>query len=311
MRKIIDKLTGNKKHFEHTGLGGGWFFDVEKTIHSHKTPWQKIEVVQSTAFGKALLLDGITQLTEAQEYQYHEPMAHIPLIAHKNPKTALVIGGGDGALATEILKHPTIESLDFAELDEGVINFCKEHLPDMGGSAFNDPRVHLHIGDGRAFAEKAREEGKTYDAIFMDMTDPEGPCALLYTKEFFEIILSLLKDKNSFFIMHTESPDLRPKTYQKIFSTLDAVFPVAQSMISHVRMYGGMWSWAICSKGFNPKEFNPKKIAGVQKKRDLGEFKVISEETWNGFFVLWPIYKKLRFEKTKIATDAHPDYAFE
>lgn len=316
MCKLIDLIKKNKLHFEFTGPGGGWFFERGKTIRSAKTKWQKIDIVETKNFGRAFLLDGITQLTETQEYQYHEPMAHVPLLAHKNPKTALVIGGGDGALAKEILKHPTIESLDFAELDEGVIEFCKNYLPEMGGSAFNDPRVSLHIGDGRSFVEKAKNEGKTYDAIFMDMTDPEGPCALLYTKEYFEIILSLLKDKNSFFIMHTESPDLRPKTFQKIIFTLKAIFPVVQEMISHVRMYGGMWAWAICSKDFNPKNFDANKIESIQKERGLNEFKIISKETWNSFFVLWPIYKKLierteNDEKIEIALDENPGYCFE
>ncbi len=312
MRKFI-RLFSKKRtmHFEHTSSGGGWFFDVEKKLQSAKTQWQKIDVVKTKEFGKALLLDGITQLTEAQEYQYHEPMAHVPLLAHKNPKKALVIGGGDGALAQEILRHPSIESLDFVELDEGVINFCKKHLPELGGDAFNDERVKLHIQDGRAFVENAEKEGKTYDAIFMDMTDPEGPCIALYTKEFFEIVSSLLKDDEAFFIMHAESPDLRLKTFQRIMHTLKAVFPSVQEMVSHVRMYGGMWTWAIASKSFNPKNFDAKKIPAVIEKRGLKNLKIISSETWESFFRLWPVYKALLDEEGEIATDANPGYAME
>lgn len=309
MRKLLKALqTFCKIHTEYTSTHSGWFFEISKVLKKEKTKWQKICVVETKEFGKALLLDGITQITEKQEYQYHEPMAHLPLLCHPEPESVLIIGGGDGALLREILLHPSIKKADFVELDEGVIEFCKEYFPEMGASSFSDSRVTIHIEDGRAFAQRAAAEKKSYDAIFMDMTDPSGPSLALYTREFFMIIEHLLKDDLSFFIMHSESPDLRPNTFAKIHATLNTVFPRVQPMISYVRMYGGLWSWALCSKGLKSFSTKPSIADERIRERNLQNLKIINEETWLSFFSLWPVHKTLLLKNTEPATDKNPEY---
>jgi spermidine synthase len=311
MRKLLNTFHKFFSiHSEFTGTHSGSFFEVNKTLKKCKTKWQDICVVDTKEFGKALLLDGITQLTETQEYQYHEPMAHLPLLCHPNPESVLIIGGGDGALLRQVLLHPSIEKVDFVELDEGVVEFCKEYFPELGASAFFDPRVSLHIEDGRAFANKAQAEKRSYDAVFMDMTDPAGPSLSLYTKEFFYTIESLLKNDASFFIMHSESPDLRPKTFTKIHATLNAVFPRVQPITSYVRMYGGLWSWALCSKGTDAFYMDDSTLEKRILERNLGNLKIINKDTWPSFFNLWPVHKNLLLQNTEPATDKNPDYPF-
>ncbi len=307
MRQFLNGLF-KRRHYEHTGEGGGRYFDIARVLRRARTKWQKIEVVQTTHYGRAMLLDGITQLTETQEYQYHEPMAHLPLLAHPAPRRVLVIGGGDGALVREILRHASVESVDFVELDEGVIEFCRAYFPELGGEAFKDDRVRLHIQDGRAFVENQVKEGAHYDAIFMDMTDPSGPSLALYTLEFFRSVSHLLADDDAFFVMHTESPDLRPRLFAKIFASLRPAFPVLRCFISHVHMYGGQWSWAFCSKRNDPASIAPKEIATRIGDRQIQGLKIISPTTWPAFFALWPAIEALLAKDESPATDANRDY---
>lgn len=309
MLEFVNNIfSARKRHFEYTSSGAGWFFDKQNVIRREKTKWQAIEVCKSDELGTTLLLDGITQLTEVGEFQYHEPMAHIPLLAHPNPKNIMVIGGGDGALVKEVLKHQSVEHLDFVELDEGVINFSKTYLPELGGAAFNSKKVQIHIEDGRSFVQNGVAAGKTYDVILMDMTDPIGPSVVLYTREFFAMIEKLLADTNALFIMHTESPDCRPDLFTKIHATLKPEFPIVRPFISHIRMYGGQWSWAVCSRANDIALVTPETIKERIAERKLTGFKVVSEETWPSFFTLWPLHYQFLAEKAEAATDANPGY---
>lgn len=326
--------TGKRRHFEYTSPGAGWFFDIDRTVKKTRTRWQKLEVAETAELGTALLLDGITQLTAAGEYQYHEPMAHIPLLSHPAPERILVIGGGDGVLVREILTHPSVRSVDLAELDSDVVDFCKTHLADLGGTALADPRVSVHIGDGRSFAKTALERGTRYDVILMDMTDPAGPSLALYTREFFAIVRGLLADNRALFAMHTESPDCRPTVFAKIHATLRSEFDRVIPFVSHIRMYGGLWSWALCSaraessalpgggsaagarsRSVAPDAQNLLPISAdtaAQRiaERNLSGLKIVSPETWPGFFALWPVWRSLLDPETAPApaTDAHSSY---
>ena len=309
MRYFLTQFFNKQiRHSEYTSSYGGWFYDVKKVLRTARTKWQRIDVVETREFGRALLLDGITQLTETQEYQYHEPMAHVPLLSHPCPRRALVIGGGDGALVKEILKHPSIEHIDFVELDSGVVDFCRRYLPEMGGSAFDDSRVTLHIEDGRSFASRAQEKNMLYDAIFMDMTDPAGPSLALYTQEFFVIVEKLLANSDSFFIMHSESPDCKPSLFAKIHATLRSVFANVTPVVSHIRMYGGLWSWAICTNYGSPLEISKDTILNRIEERGLSGLRIIGPETWQSFFALWPEHRALLSASIEPSTDETPGY---
>ncbi len=300
-----------RRHIEYTSPGAGWFFDIDRTLWKGHSRWQRIEVAESRELGKALILDGITQLTARGEYQYHEPMAHVTLLSHPEPEHVLVIGGGDGALVREILRHPTIRSVELVELDRDVVEFCRSRLPEVGGMALDDPRVRVRIGDGRAFAREAMAGGKRYDAIFMDMTDPSGPSLALYTREFFAIVRDLLADGSSVFAMHTESPDCRPRVFAKIYATLRAEFPRVTPFVSHVRMYGGQWSWALCRNSPDIPDPISADLAGKRiVERGLSGLRIVSEATWPGLFALWPEYRYLLSsgKAPQPATDNEPEY---
>jgi spermidine synthase len=167
-----------------------FFYTVEVTeeLCSVKTEFQQIDIVACEAFGRMLLLDGHIQLTELDEHAYHESLVHIPLLSTQNPKAALVIGGGDGGVLRELCKHPTLERIDMAEIDQGVIDACRKHLPSVSGGAFDDPRVHVHVTDAFQFV---KDTPTKYDLIVADSTDTyedeEGELsASLFTRAFYE-----------------------------------------------------------------------------------------------------------------------------
>jgi spermidine synthase len=128
------------------------------------------------------MLDSIVQLTTKDEFVYHEMMSHVPLFAHGKAKKVLIIGGGDGGVLREVLRHPEVKSATLCEIDRGVIDLCRVHFPDVSAGAYDDPRTHIVIADGTKFVAETDER---FDVILVDSTDPVGPGAVLFTREFY------------------------------------------------------------------------------------------------------------------------------
>jgi len=231
-------------HSEWLNERCGYFYTVRKCLHSCTTAFQKLDLVETDEFGRVLILDGITQIAQSNEFQYHEPMVHPALCTHPDPRNVLVIGAGDGAILREVLKYPSIKYVDLAELDEGVIAFSKKYLDSVHCGSFSDPRVRVNIVDGRKFVE---ERPANFDVVIMDMTDPFGPSKFLYTKDFFKLVKRSLKSENGVFSMHTESPVMRPKTFACIQKTLSSVFRFVRPFYVYIQMYAALWSITVCS----------------------------------------------------------------
>ena len=291
---------------ERLSRSSGWFYEAGETLHAGKTEFQDMELVRTEEFGTTLLLDGATQVMETNEFQYHEPMAHLALLAHPHPKRALIIGGGDGGLLREMLKHPGLEAVDFVELDAGVVEFARRHLPALGGSAFEDPRVRLIFSDGRAFVEASPPYA--YDVVVMDMIDPAGPALMLYTAEFFRAVRRSLRDGRSFFVMHAESPETRPAAFARIRRTLATVFPMVRGAYAFVRMYGTLWSFAVCSPAADAAAVAPETVRARLAERRIGPLKLVSAGTWPALFTRYPYVEALLDGDGPISTDAAPEF---
>lgn len=151
-------------------------------IYDSETEHQRLRVFENGTFGRVLTLDGVVQVTEGDNFIYHEMMAHVPIIAHGSAKRVLIIGGGDGGMAREVLKHDTVEHVTMVEIDAGVVEFSKEYLPGISAGAFDDKRLDLVIADG---AEFIRTTQGGYDVIIVDSTDPIGPGEVLFTDTFY------------------------------------------------------------------------------------------------------------------------------
>ena len=155
---------------------------IDKLLFDSKTEHQRLQLFESKAFGRVLTLDSVVQTTESDEFIYHEMMAHLPILAHGKAKRVLIIGGGDGGMAEEVLKHKSVERVTMVEIDAGVVEFSKQYLPNICKDAFDDPRLNLVIADGAKFVAETDER---FDVAIIDSTDPIGPAEVLFTEAFY------------------------------------------------------------------------------------------------------------------------------
>ncbi|MBM3516466.1 MAG: polyamine aminopropyltransferase [Alphaproteobacteria bacterium] len=155
---------------------------IATPLHQSATAHQRIALFENPQFGRVLTLNDVVQTTERDEFVYHEMMAHVPILAHGGARRVLIIGGGDGGLLEEVLKHRTVAQATMVEIDPGVVEFSRRHLPMICGQAFDDPRTDLVIADGLDFVTRP---GETYHVILVDSTDPIGPGVGLYTERFY------------------------------------------------------------------------------------------------------------------------------
>jgi spermidine synthase len=164
-------------------LGNGYTqrFQVSRVIHREKTDFQELAIFDNPAFGRVLALDAIVQTTERDEFIYHEMLVHVPLLAHDRARRVLIIGGGDGGVLREVLRHP-VDHATMVEIDGRVIDLCREHLPGLSAGAFEDPRARVLVDDGIKFMADTTE---TFDAIIVDSSDPVGPNEVLFTDAFY------------------------------------------------------------------------------------------------------------------------------
>ncbi len=154
---------------------------VNRQLHSEQSDFQRIDVFESEEFGRFLTLDGYMMLTEKDEFIYHEMIVHVPMAVNPDIKRVLVIGAGDGGVLRELTRYESVEQIDIAEIDERVVEVCKEYLPATA-CGFNDKRVNVFYQDGLKFVRRCENK---YDLIIVDSTDPFGPGEGLFTKEFY------------------------------------------------------------------------------------------------------------------------------
>ncbi len=177
-----------------TGAGpGDWFqerlyphvrqsFEITKLLYRERTAHQDLIIFETPTYGRVLALDSIIQVTERDEYVYHEMLTHLPILAHGRARRVLIIGGGDGGILRETLRHRSVERVTMVELDRSVIDMCLKYMPTIPANAFKDKRTNLVITDGAKFVAETRER---FDVIIVDSTDPIGPGEVLFTAEFY------------------------------------------------------------------------------------------------------------------------------
>jgi len=205
------------------------------------------------------VLDNIVQLTERDEFFYHEMLVHVALHVHPNPKRVIVIGGGDGGTVREVLKHQTVEKVFLAEIDNKVIEVSKNFLPFVA-SSFEDPRVEIHITDGAEFIKA----NKNVDVIIVDSTDAIGMARSLYAEDFFKHVRLALKE-DGVFVTHSESLCFHKDVTIEIQETLKRVFPIVDLYSTPIATYpGNWWSFSIASLKFDPRRPVRPEVKGLK-----------------------------------------------
>jgi spermidine synthase len=232
-------------------LTDDWAFFVKSSRQFEKftSPYQAIEVHESVQFGKLFRLDGHFMTSEKDEFFYHENLVHVAAITHPQPASALVVGGGDGGSADELLKHPSIKSVTVCEIDLGVVDIARKYLQTVHNGAFDDARVTLKIEDGFAFVRNTTEQ---YDLVVLDLTDAGGPSTALYTPEFYRACAARLRPAGAM-TLHVASPVAHPRRIRETLANLRGAFTLVTPYLTSVPLYGGLWMMACCSASLDPK----------------------------------------------------------
>ena len=223
---------------------------IDKQLHSEQTEFQRIDIFESKEFGRMMVLDGYVMLTEKDEFIYHEMIVHVPMAVHPNPKRVLIIGGGDGGTARELLRYKNVESVDLVEIDERVVDISRKYLPQTACS-FDDERLHCYFEDGLKFIRHCNNE---YDLIIVDSTDPFGPGEGLFTKEFYGNCYRALKEDGIMVYQHG-SPfyDEDEDTCRAMHRKASHSFPISRVYQAHIpTCASGYWLFGFTSKKYHP-----------------------------------------------------------
>ncbi|MBT8141341.1 MAG: polyamine aminopropyltransferase [Gammaproteobacteria bacterium] len=215
-------------------------FRIDKMYFESKTEHQHLMIFHNASLGRVMTLDGVVQTTEADEFIYHEMMAHVPMLAHGKAKRVLIIGGGDGGMLREVLKHD-VEHVTQVEIDKAVVDMAIEFLPNHSAGAYDDPRLNLVISDGMDFVKTTNEK---FDVIISDSTDPIGPGEVLFTENFYQLAKNSLNENG---IMATQNgvPFFQIDEIQTTFKRMGSQFKDFSFYVAPVpTYYGGFMTFA-------------------------------------------------------------------
>lgn len=231
----------------HNGLSG-LTVKVDRIIESTQSEFQRIDVLDTRDFGKMLVLYGSLMAADNDNNAYNEMLAHIPLFVHPKPEQVLIIGGGDCGCLTEMLKHPEVKTCTMCEIDKMVVEVSKRHFPYLT-TGLSDPRAKVIFDDGKKFIEEAK--GK-FDVIVLDLSDPVGPAADLFQKQFHQKVHDTLND-DGILVAQSESPFYNKETVAQMYRNLRSIFPVVRMCTCFMPIYPStFWSFAFCSKKYDP-----------------------------------------------------------
>ena len=261
-------MTTDASDYPAVPLQGDWYFETERSgfaqgirvkerLYSRQTAFQALEIIDTQAFGRALVLDRALQTSEGDEFMYHEMLVHVPLMTHPRPNRVLIIGGGDGGTLRRVLEHPTTEPTQ-VEIDGEVIDACKRYLPAVGGGAFDDPRARVIVQDGIPFM---RGNPGGFDVVIVDSTDPIGPAVQLFEAAFYQDVARSLAD-DGLMAAQSSSPLFMAEELQRQATNMKAAFPIVRTYLGCVPTYpGALWSYTIGSKRYDPMAVTPEAIA--------------------------------------------------
>ncbi|MBB5325873.1 spermidine synthase [Anoxybacillus tepidamans] len=219
-------------------------YRIKEIIFSEQSPFQHVMILDSYDFGRMLVLDGVVQTTSIDGHIYNEMISHVPLQFHPSPKKVLIIGGGDCGAAREVAKYKHVEEIHMVEIDEKVVQSCKEHLPEVSGN-LSDPRVRFIYTDGVAFV---KDHANTYDVIIIDSSDPVGAAKELFSYSFYENIHRALKE-DGMMVCQSQSPIFHKDILKQTYTNIRQLFPHASIYTATVPTYpGGLWSFTIGAK---------------------------------------------------------------
>ena len=305
----------------------GGEFGTEFWIHEYITPWdfyahgitrvlayrrtqfQEMYIVETGAYGKALVLDGKWQSCTGDEFLYHEPLVHPAMLLHGSPSSVLILGGGEGATAREVLRWKTVERVAMVDIDRDVVNACREHLAEMHQGAYDDPRLELVIDDALNVLDATSHK---WDVIISDLSDPieDGPSFRLFTKEYFEKARNVLSPDGVFVLQAGPVAPAELKMHARLVHTMKTVFEHVQSYSTHVPTYASSWGFALGTARHIDTRPDPARIDQELQQKTTGGLRMLDGTTLLGLYQLPTHIRQAIADETQVYTLTTPPKFF-
>ena len=280
--------------------------------YSGRTEYQNAQILEFTTYGMSLVLDGKAQSSEGDEWVYHEALIQPLMVAHPNPRRVFIAGGGEGASAREVLRHKSVAEVVMVDLDEKVVELCKQYLPTHHQGAFNDPRLTLLFDDALAYL---RNNTERFDVIIIDIPDPleGGPAYLLYTEEFYGLVRDRLTPQG---LMVAQSGPAGPINVSEVFTaihhTMSRVFDRTEGYRNYMPTFGTMWGYVASGLKDSPA-LNSLSAEEVDRRLaervDTAGLRYYDGITHLGMMSMPKYVRKAIAEETRVITDANPLFA--
>jgi spermidine synthase len=281
------------------------FHSIKRVLYSGRTEFQSVDIIDTGSFGICLVLDGKIQSSEKDEFIYHEALVHPVMLAHPNPETVFIAGGGEGATVREVLAHNTVKKAVMIDIDKQVIDICRQYLAPIHQDSFSDSRTELYFTDARKYLSDTKEK---FDVIIIDLPEPleEGPAAMLYTREFYQLIKERLNRDGIMSVQAGASGWTNLQNYTAIINTLRSVFNLVSPYQIYVPSFVDLWGFASASESLNPSALSPQEVNERISVRLSKTLKVYDDVSHVSLFAL-PKYLRHELDTEKrIITDKNP-----
>ena len=283
---------------------------VTKVVYSGRTEYQSVQLIDSGAFGRCLILDGKTQSSEADEFIYHESLVHPAMVFHTNPRRICIAGGGEGATAREVLRHQFVENVIMIDLDKEVVELCQLYLKNHHQGSFEDPRLRLHFSDAEKFLANY-DAG--FDVIILDLPDPteSGPAYLLYTLQFYQMLEKQLLPGG---ILVTQAGPTSILNYEEVFTpihhTMAQVFPSIAAYSVFMQSFGENWGFVLAAKNSMTLNLSPARVDQALKKARVADLKFYDGVSHQSLFSLPKYIREALAREHRTITKDKPIFVY-
>jgi len=280
-----------KWFFEPTTNVEGHMHAIKRTVVEAQTKFQHMEIIETPAYGKVLILDGRIQSSQAEDFIYHEALVHPGMLASER--------------AREILRYPTIKRAVMVDIDGEVVELCKKYLPEMHQGAFDDPRSETRHEDARGYLERTSER---FDFITIDLVEPleEGPACLLFTKEFYTLVRDRLTPGGAMTLQAGMTKLGELDFFTSIHRTLREVFPVVAPYQTFISCFGTPWGFITATKKVDPRKQDAAAIDRLIAERMKSPLGYWDGQTHQHAFNVPKHIRAATEAQTRVVTDAHP-----
>jgi spermidine synthase len=272
-----------------------------RTVYSGRSSHARIDIVDTAEYGRMLFIDGIAQSAEQDEFIYHESLVHPAMLLHPNPRSVCIVGGAEGATIREVAKYQDVSRIVMVDIDAELVKVCKQHLSSWSKGAYEDPRLQLHIGDGRKFLEQAEE---TFDVIIVDLNDPteDSPSIYLFTREFYQLVYRRLGKEGIGCFQGTDLQPTKLTLHARIYNTISSVFPWVVSYPYMLPSFHCMHGFILASKKVEPKSAD----LAQRLRRQKFKLEYLTPPFLQTLFCMPGYVEQAYVQNQEVITDAEP-----